>query len=504
MTINTTMSAESLRELAETTGVCVRPVLHEVHDTETGKTTLIPTPCGSTRDSKCPPCAAKSRRLRMHQCREGWHLDQEPEYEPDPPDPDPDDDDDDPDDGASRRSRSTRRRQDVPDLPRLPVDQRTVGTVFTTRTGKTYRPSMFLTLTLPSYGRVTGEGTPRDRDYDYRRAALDAMHFPKLVDRFWQNLRRAAGYQIQYFAVVEEQRRLAPHLHAAVRGAIPRELVRKVAPATYHQVWWPSFDEAVYVDQVPVWREGIGYVDPDTGQVLPTWDEALDVMDADENASPAHVVRFGKQMDLQGIIATEGDADRRVVYLTKYLTKAISGTYGEPDELTRAQVRHMSRIQEQVEILPCSPGCWNWLRYGVQPKDAVEGAVPGLCPMRAHDPENLGCGGRRVLVSRKWTGKTLKDHKADRATVVRQVLEAAGAEVPETGRMSVEVLREDGTPRFVWKYWDPLQSSAPIYRQIITRSIAEHLRWKKQYESAKQRASPTGSAMAHGPPRDGT
>jgi hypothetical protein len=97
-----------------------------------------------------------------------------------------------------------------------------VGRVFTAPDGKTYRPSMFLTLTLPSYGRVTSEGVPVDpASYDYRRAALDALHFPKLVDRFWQNLRRCAGYQVQYFAAVEAQRRLAPHLHAAIRGAIP-------------------------------------------------------------------------------------------------------------------------------------------------------------------------------------------------------------------------------------------------------------------------------------------
>ena len=81
------------------------------------------------------------------------------------------------------------------------------------------------------------DGTPRTGGYDYRRAALDAMHFPKLVDRFWQNLRRTAIGMAQYFAVVEEQRRLAPHLHAAVRGAIPRAVVREVAAATYHQVW---------------------------------------------------------------------------------------------------------------------------------------------------------------------------------------------------------------------------------------------------------------------------
>ena len=57
---------------------------------------------------------------------------------------------------------------------------------------------------------------------------MDALHFPKLVDRFWQNLRRCAGYKVQYFAAVEPQRRLAPHLHAAIRGAIPRQLLRQV------------------------------------------------------------------------------------------------------------------------------------------------------------------------------------------------------------------------------------------------------------------------------------
>jgi len=44
---------------------------------------------------------------------------------------------------------------------------------------------MFLTLTLPSYGAAR-DGVPADPEsYDYRRAALDALHFPKLVDRFW-------------------------------------------------------------------------------------------------------------------------------------------------------------------------------------------------------------------------------------------------------------------------------------------------------------------------------
>ncbi len=214
------------------------------------------------------------------------------------------------------------------------------------------------------------------------------------------------------------------------------------------------------------------------------------------------MVRFGRQVDIQGIIATEGDADRKVGYLTKYLTKAISGTYGDEDEVSGAQRRHMRRLQEEIDVLPCSPRCWNWLRYGVQPLDAKEGMTPGHCPGRAHHPENLGCGGRRVLVSRKWTGKTLKRHKADRAEVVRQVLEAAGVEVPEASRMAADITRSDGTPRYHWKIWDPLQASAPIYRQVMTRSIAEKVRWKQEYELAKSRAGPAADPCANGPPAD--
>jgi len=97
----------------------------------------------------------------------------------------------------------------VTDLPRLPVSDRTVGRTFTDpKTGKVWRPSTFGTVTMDSYGPVRPDGTPVDpASYDYRRAALDAMHLPKLWDRFVQNLRRAVGYDVQYFAVIEPQRR---------------------------------------------------------------------------------------------------------------------------------------------------------------------------------------------------------------------------------------------------------------------------------------------------------
>src|SRR5690606_24261856 len=74
--------------------------------------------------------------------------------------------------GPVRRVRSTRRRQDAPDLPRKPVRPYTVGREYQAPDGRVYRPSLFLTLTLPSYGRVRSDGTPVDPDsYDYRAAA---------------------------------------------------------------------------------------------------------------------------------------------------------------------------------------------------------------------------------------------------------------------------------------------------------------------------------------------
>ena len=47
-------------------------------DRETGQTTSVVIRCGSTRESRCPPCAEKARRLRMQQCAEGWHLTEDP------------------------------------------------------------------------------------------------------------------------------------------------------------------------------------------------------------------------------------------------------------------------------------------------------------------------------------------------------------------------------------------------------------------------------------------
>jgi hypothetical protein len=72
------LSADVAQALAEQHGVCIRPLAMRRIDTSTGRVDIVPVPCGSTREDQCRPCAEKARRLRMAQCREGWHLDTEP------------------------------------------------------------------------------------------------------------------------------------------------------------------------------------------------------------------------------------------------------------------------------------------------------------------------------------------------------------------------------------------------------------------------------------------
>jgi len=76
------------------------------------------------------------------------------------------------------------------------MEDRTTGRAFTDpNTGAVFRPSIFLSLTLPSYGRVIpGRGIPADpARYDYRRAALDALLWPRLLDRSGRTCAAAPG-----------------------------------------------------------------------------------------------------------------------------------------------------------------------------------------------------------------------------------------------------------------------------------------------------------------------
>jgi hypothetical protein len=538
-----------VHDLAVEVGVCVRPLPLRRINTSTGETEVIDVPCGSTLEAVCPTCAKKARILRAHQCREGWHLQVEPDLTPDPSTSRQRDlvaeraevsteldtaetfrDDEltasltslgeeidadiadagvrglvDPPRKPARRVRSTRRRQDAPDLPVKPSNGSTLGRIYTDPgTGKTFRPSLFLTVTLPSYGKIrTGEGTPTDPGtYDYRSAARDALHFGKLLDRLVQNLRRVAGYDLQYFAVIEPQQRLAPHAHFAIRGTLPRALVKQVVAATYHQVWWPPTHTVIYSGaRVPVWSPTAdngngGYIDPDTKTELPTWDEALDALDQDDE--PAHVARFGTQVDVQGLLAGSPKAEKAIGYMVKYLVKSLGDTL-DPTPTTDSHenrvsaetdrdhndsaariTAHRDRLVEALRYEPCSPTCPNWLRYGIQPKNARDGQRPGCCRSKAHKPSHLGYAGRRVLVSRKWTGKTLTDHRADRRTHVLTTLGISATDPDPTGEQ---------TNHIGWEMAKPTDPDVPPLSRRLLRTITHHIHQRTQYQTARDAAA---------------
>ena len=369
---------------------------------------------------------------------------------------------------AARRHRSTRRRQDAPDLPRRKVSPRTIGKTYTAPDGKTFRPSLFVTLTCPSYGRVGEDGAPADPgSYDYDRAARDALAFAALFDRFIQNLRRYLGYDLQYFAAIEPQRRLAPHVHIAMRGTIARTEIRRVLAATYHQVWWPDTSTVNYDgDDLPVWDEGTGnYLDPATGEVLPTWDQALDEL----GDQPHHLARFGVRFDAQGVLAGSKDANRCIGYLTKYLTKQIGDCHRTDTDAQRA---HAARLAEALRFQPCSPRCANWLRYGIQPKNARPGLAPGRCRSKAHDSDHFGYAGRRVLASRKWSGKTLADHRADRKDWLLKTLGVSATD----------------PSRYVWELVAPGDPDHMDHARRLLHAVADRARWQAALVEARQRA----------------
>jgi hypothetical protein len=98
---------------------------------------------------------------------------------------------------------------------------------------------------------------------------------------------------------------------------------------------------------------------------------------------------------------------------------------------------------------------------------------PGYCRGKAHRREHLGHAGRRVLVSRKWSGKTLGDHRADRRACVAELL--GNAQRTDPDRYTWQPLGRD----------DP--DIAPLAHRLLL-AVAERSRRRTQLDAAKRAA----------------
>jgi hypothetical protein len=203
---------------------------------------------------------------------------------------------------------------------------------------------------------------------------------------------------------------------------------------------------------------------------LPTWQDALDQV-----TRPAHLVQFGTQVDIKGVLGGTRDANRCVGYLAKYITKSVAECV-EPE--TDGQADHVRRLADVLRFEPCSPRCANWLLFGVQPDGARAGMMPGQCRGKAHRAATLGYGGRRCLVSRLWSGKNLTDHRADNRAHVLRVLGAVGSKA----ELSTATGDAD---RYEWQPVRPTDPDQPNRTELLLRSIAERRRWREQYERAR-------------------
>ena len=183
----------------------------------------------------------------------------------------------------------------------------------------------------------------------------------------------------------------------------------------------------------------------------------------------------GPGFDAQGVLAGSRDANRCIGYLTKYLTKHL----GDCHELEAGpQADHANRLAEALRYQPCSPRCANWLRYGIQPKDARPGLVPGRCKSKAHDADHFGYAGRRVLASRKWSGKTLDDHRADRKDWLLKTLG-----VPATD-----------PARYGWEVVAPTDPDHMDHARRLLHAVADRARWQAALIEARRRAEDGGNA----------
>jgi len=111
-----------------------------------------------------------------------------------------------------------------------------------------------------------------------------------------------------------------------------------------------------------------------------------------------------------------------------------------------------------------------------------------------HQAATLGFTGRRVLISRQWSNKTLADHRADNRAWVRAIL--AGEMAGEDDQAGRNPDPADGPGRYLYELAKPGSPGVPPVEHRILRAIHKRVRWRQQLAEAKGRTTASPAARA--------
>jgi hypothetical protein len=103
---------------------------------------------------------------------------------------------------------------------------------------------------------------------------------------------------------------------------------------------------------------------------------------------------------------------------------------------------------------------------------------------RLTTPITSGYAGRRILVSRKWSGKTLADHRADRKEWLLRTLGVSAT----------------NPARYAWEPVAPTDQDHLDHAGRLLHVVADRLRWQTALAEARKRAAmpPDGDVPATG------
>ncbi|MFY1672703.1 replication initiator [Plantactinospora sp. WMMB334] len=133
--------------------------------------------------------------------------------------------------------------------------------------------------------------------------------------------------------------------------------------------------------------------------------------------------------------------------------------------------------------------------------DELHGLTPGRCTGKVHQRSTLGFTGRRVLVSRQWSGKTLADHRADNRAWIRAILAGGMADTdpadPEHGQGDEHgQAAADNPERYRFELARPEDPDVLPLEHRILRAVSARIRWRTDLDAARQRAAHGLSATA--------